>query len=62
MRVRPLLLGDKHVSVRERTYWLSGAARLRRKDDSLVFELAEGTRVPVPVTDIADIAPLRRWT
>ncbi|MGH8897650.1 MAG: type I-B CRISPR-associated endonuclease Cas1b [Egibacteraceae bacterium] len=43
------------MSIRERTYWLSGAARLRRKDDSLVFELADGNRVPVPVTDIADI-------
>jgi CRISPR-associated protein Cas1 len=43
------------MSIRERTYWLSGAARLRRKDDSLVFELADGTAVPVPVTDVADI-------
>ncbi len=43
------------VTERQRAYWLSTAARLRRNDDSLVFEMADGRRVPVPVTDVESV-------
>lgn len=41
-----------------RTYWLTRPARIRRKDQSLLFELADGQSVHVPVTDVSDIVAL----
>ncbi|WP_083884398.1 CRISPR-associated endonuclease Cas1 [Nocardia higoensis] len=38
-----------------RTYWLTSACRIRRKDQSLVIERADGKPVHIPVTDVADI-------
>ncbi|WP_040793210.1 type I-B CRISPR-associated endonuclease Cas1b [Nocardia paucivorans] len=38
-----------------RTYWLTSACRIRRKDQSLVIERADGKPVHIPITDIADI-------
>ncbi|EFC81109.1 CRISPR-associated endonuclease Cas1 [Parafrankia sp. EUN1f] len=38
-----------------RTYWLTTACRIRRKDSTLAIEREDGTRVHLPVTDIRDI-------
>ncbi|WP_067839636.1 type I-B CRISPR-associated endonuclease Cas1b [Nocardia lijiangensis] len=38
-----------------RTYWLTTPCRIRRKDQSLVIERADGTPVHIPITDVADI-------
>ena len=38
-----------------RTYWLTTACRIARKDQSLVIERADGTAVHIPVTDVRDI-------
>ncbi|WP_026341602.1 type I-B CRISPR-associated endonuclease Cas1b [Actinomadura atramentaria] len=38
-----------------RTYWLTGACRIRRKDQSLLIERESGGKVHVPVTDVRDI-------
>jgi len=38
-----------------RTYWLTNACRLLRRDQSLVIERADGTLVHIPVTDVRDI-------
>lgn len=38
-----------------RTYWLTSPCRIRRKDQSLVIERADGKPVHIPVTDVADI-------
>lgn len=38
-----------------RTYWLTTACRIRRKDDSLVIERESGDKVHIPVTDVRDI-------
>lgn len=38
-----------------RTYWLTTACRIRRKDSTLAIEREDGTRVHLPVTDVRDI-------
>ena len=38
-----------------RTYWLTAACRIARKDQSLIIERADGTAVHIPVTDVRDI-------
>jgi CRISPR-associated protein Cas1 len=38
-----------------RTYWLTTACRIRRKDQSLVVERESGDKVHIPVTDVRDI-------
>lgn len=38
-----------------RTYWLTTPCRIRRKDQSLCIERAEGTPVHIPITDVRDI-------
>src|SRR5438105_1202816 len=38
-----------------RTYWLTTACRIRRKDQSLVIERADGKPVHIPITDVRDI-------
>lgn len=38
-----------------RTYWLTTACRIRRKDQSLRIERAEGAPVHIPITDVRDI-------
>jgi len=38
-----------------RTYWLTTACRIARKDQSLVIERAGGKPVHIPVTDVRDI-------
>jgi len=38
-----------------RTYWLTTACRIARKDQSLVIERLNGTPVHIPVTDVRDI-------
>lgn len=38
-----------------RTYWLTTACRIRRKDQSLVIERESGDKVYIPVTDVRDI-------
>lgn len=38
-----------------RTYWLTTACRIRRKDQSLVIEREFGDKVHIPVTDVRDI-------
>lgn len=38
-----------------RTYWLTTACRIRRKDESLVIERESGDKVHIPVTDVRDI-------
>lgn len=38
-----------------RTYWLTIACRIRRKDQSLVIEREHGKPVHIPVTDVRDI-------
>lgn len=38
-----------------RTYWLTTACRIRRKDQSLVIDRESGDRVHIPVTDVRDI-------
>jgi len=38
-----------------RTYWLTTACRIRRKDSTLAIERDDGTRVHLPVTDVRDI-------
>lgn len=38
-----------------RTYWLTTACRIRRKDQSLLIERESGDSVHVPVTDVRDI-------
>jgi CRISP-associated protein Cas1 len=38
-----------------RTYWLTGSCRIRRKDQSLVIERDTGGNVHIPVTDVRDI-------
>lgn len=38
-----------------RTYWLTSACRIRRKDQSLLIERESGGKVHVPVTDVRDI-------
>jgi CRISP-associated protein Cas1 len=38
-----------------RTYWLTTACRIRRKDQSLVVERESGDKVRIPVTDVRDI-------
>jgi CRISP-associated protein Cas1 len=38
-----------------RTYWLTTACRIRRKDQSLVIERTDGTPVHIPITDVRDI-------
>ncbi|SDG62552.1 CRISP-associated protein Cas1 [Sinosporangium album] len=38
-----------------RTYWLTTPCRIRRKDQSLVIERADGTPVRIPITDVRDI-------
>ena len=38
-----------------RTYWLTTACRIRRKDESLVIERESGGQVHIPVTDVRDI-------
>jgi hypothetical protein len=38
-----------------RTYWLTTACRIARKDQSLLIERAGGTPVHIPVTDVRDI-------
>lgn len=38
-----------------RTYWLTTACRIARKDQSLVIERVDGAPVHIPVTDVRDI-------
>lgn len=38
-----------------RTYWLTTACRIRRKDQSLRIERSEGPPVHIPITDVRDI-------
>jgi CRISPR-associated protein Cas1 len=38
-----------------RTYWLTTACQIRRKDQSLVIERETGGKVHIPVTDVRDI-------
>lgn len=38
-----------------RTYWLTAPCRIRRKDQSLRIERAEGSPVHIPITDVRDI-------
>lgn len=38
-----------------RTYWLTTACRITRRDQSLLIERADGTPVHIPVTDVRDI-------
>lgn len=38
-----------------RTYWLTTACRIQRKDQSLVIERETGGKVHIPVTDVRDI-------
>ena len=38
-----------------RTYWLTSACRIRRVDQSLAIERADGKAIRVPVTDVRDI-------
>lgn len=38
-----------------RTYWLTTPCRIRRKDQSLLIERADGTPVHIPITDVRDI-------
>ncbi|GII76651.1 CRISPR-associated endonuclease Cas1 [Sphaerisporangium rufum] len=38
-----------------RTYWLTTACRIRRKDQSLRIERVDGSPVHIPVTDVRDI-------
>ncbi|WP_214104952.1 type I-B CRISPR-associated endonuclease Cas1b [Acrocarpospora catenulata] len=38
-----------------RTYWLTAPCRIRRKDQSLRIERAEGAPVHIPITDVRDI-------
>ena len=43
------------MAERARTYWLTQAARLRRKDHTVALDLADGRTVHIPVTDINDV-------
>lgn len=38
-----------------RTYWLTTACRIRRKDQSLVIERESGDKIHIPVTDVRDL-------
>ncbi|MFF2121862.1 type I-B CRISPR-associated endonuclease Cas1b [Kitasatospora sp. NPDC058184] len=38
-----------------RTYWLTGPCRIRREDDSIRIERADGSPVRIPITDIRDL-------
>lgn len=38
-----------------RTYWLTTPCRIRRKDQSLLIERADGAPVHIPITDVRDI-------
>jgi CRISPR-associated protein Cas1 len=38
-----------------RTYWLTSACRIARKDQSLAIERADGKPIHIPVTDVRDI-------
>ncbi|WP_330182247.1 CRISPR-associated endonuclease Cas1 [Nocardia sp. NBC_01503] len=38
-----------------RTYWLTSPCRIRRKDQSLIIERENGTKIHFPVTDVRDI-------
>jgi CRISP-associated protein Cas1 len=38
-----------------RTYWLTTACRIKRKDQSLVIERDSGDKVHIPITDVRDI-------
>lgn len=38
-----------------RTYWLTSACRIKRKDQSLVIERENGRPVHIPITDVRDI-------
>ncbi len=39
----------------QRTYWLTTACRIRRKDQSLIVERLDGPAVHIPITDVRDI-------
>lgn len=43
------------MATASRTYWLTSACRIARKDQSLIIERADGTSVHIPVTDVRDI-------
>jgi CRISPR-associated protein Cas1 len=49
---------ERLMAERARTYWLTQPARLRRKDNTVVLDLADGRSSHIPVTDIADIVAL----
>jgi CRISPR-associated protein Cas1 len=38
-----------------RTYWLTSACRIRRKDQSLLIERESGSNVHIPITDVRDL-------
>lgn len=38
-----------------RTYWLTTACRIRRKDQSLIIERESGDKIHIPVTDVRDL-------
>jgi CRISPR-associated protein Cas1 len=55
MQLLRLLLDQRLMPAAARTYWLTTACRIRRKDQSLVIERESGDKVHIPVTDVRDL-------